>query len=180
MSPCTPPRVMRTMSIWKTLVITLSCPTCSNCYLFSNLGKSKSNVFTHSYMMDFIDQDLAIYILHLLDNPWEITDGGPGIGVMYSTLGLNPLRQTHNNGIYATHASFPQHLPLFTLRSLVDKWISFNPPGWLHCRPPFHELLAIHVWFHRRYDVLLFALDPMWDLRWTALCRQVLHATFIS
>jgi hypothetical protein len=42
------------------------------CYtvLYSNLlGQSKSNVFIYLEMMDFVDQDLAIYILHLLDNP---------------------------------------------------------------------------------------------------------------
>jgi hypothetical protein len=80
--------------------------------------------FTLRFTASLLEGRCVRSIGHLLDDPREVIDSGPGIGVRFVSLRLYPPQKAHHDNVYASHTSFFQSLPGFSLWSLSNevKW----------------------------------------------------------
>jgi hypothetical protein len=80
--------------------------------------------FTFGFTASLLEGQQVRSIGHLLDDPREILDSGPGVRVRFVSLRLDPPRKAHHGNVYASRTSFFQSLPGFGLGSLSNevKW----------------------------------------------------------
>ena len=113
-----------------------------------------------------------VTVHHLLDNPGNVVHSGPGNGVSFYKLRLNPPGKPDNDHIYSSCSTFPQSIPSFSWWNQTKERIPVNPPGRLQKLPPCEETFAVHDCFDRRYNIFLLALDPVWDFLRAFFRRQ--------
>jgi hypothetical protein len=76
---------------------------------------------TFGFAASFLEGQQARSIGHLLDDPREVIDSGPGVRVRLVSLRLDPPRKAHHGDVYASRTSFFQSLPGFALWSFSNK-----------------------------------------------------------